>query len=700
MGQLYLMILISDDSSNYSKISDMRFELLGETSIADNITYIDNGVVFIGSKLGDSQLLKLTDTPNENGFYVNIIETYTNLGPILDMIVVNIEKQGQGQIITCSGGHKNGSLRIIKSGIGINENAIIDLPGVKAIWPLRLTASLLDDHLLVSFFDYTKILSFENEEFEDIEVENFDLTKQTLYAANVSRDLVLQITTSSIRLIKLNRQSSSQLVQEWSSHSGNISLACANQKEILIASRNVLFYFLIESEKFELISSISLENEVACLDLCEEKKDFNLCAVGLWGDFSIRVLSLPNLAQVLSENTKCEVIPRSILIDYLDDVAYLFCSFGDGSVISYVIVSSSPVALNECRKVVLGTQPVILKKFIANDAKNIFACSDRPSVISSANQKLVYSSVNLKQVDYMCQFNSTMYSDCLILLSTGTMRIGTMDNIQKLHIRSLHLNETVRRLCHQAESKTFGLITCRLDSTNQSVNTLCANQFVAKHGSLVPLVHNADTFSKSTDFSTGFVDLQNINSFLILDQNTFECLYSVRLQPNEFGLSIISMRFDDSYYVIGCAQMNEDEPEPKQGRLVIFKLSDNKLCYISELSTKGAPYCMTSLNNRLIVGISNQLKMYEFKDGQLELLASYSDNVFITHLQCKNEFIITCDIMKSCSVLTYREDTNNLELVAKDFTPIWLSSVEIVDDDNFIMCDCFNNIITLGKDRF
>lgn len=488
MGQLYLMILISDDSSSYSKISDIRFEFLGETSIADNITYIDNGVVFIGSKLGDSQLLKLVDTPNDNGFYVNVLETYTNLGPILDMIVVDIEKQGQGQIITCSGGHKNGSLRIIKSGIGINENAIIDLPGVKAIWPLRLTDSQADDHLVLAFFDYTKILSFQGEEFEDVELESFDLSHQTLCALNVSRDLILQVSTSSIRLIQTSQSAvGNRVVQEWRPDAGSISVASANQQEILVACRHVLFYFLIASNQFSLISSASLDNEVACLDLCEEKKNFNLCAVGLWGDFSVRLLTLPGLDQILNENVKCDVIPRSILIDYLDDIAYLFCSFGDGSVISYVIGSGNGIGLSERRKVVLGTQPTILKKFSTNESKNIFACSDRPSVISSANQKLVYSSVNLKQVDYMCQFSSKLYAQCLILISGGTMRIGTMDNIQKLHIRSLHLNETVRRICYQAESKTFGLITCRLESVNQSVSTLCANQLIAKHGALVPI---------------------------------------------------------------------------------------------------------------------------------------------------------------------------------------------------------------------
>jgi DNA damage-binding protein 1 len=89
------------------------------------MTYIDNGVVFVGSKLGDSQLikvnllefdqkealnihklssclLKLMENANENGSYINILETYTNLGPILDMLVVDIEKQGQGQVYSNS----------------------------------------------------------------------------------------------------------------------------------------------------------------------------------------------------------------------------------------------------------------------------------------------------------------------------------------------------------------------------------------------------------------------------------------------------------------------------------------------------------------------------------------------------------------------------------------------------------------------
>ena len=35
------------------------------------------------------------------------------------------------QLVTCSGAYKEGSLRIIRNGIGIHEHANIDLPGIK-----------------------------------------------------------------------------------------------------------------------------------------------------------------------------------------------------------------------------------------------------------------------------------------------------------------------------------------------------------------------------------------------------------------------------------------------------------------------------------------------------------------------------------------------------------------------------------------
>lgn len=35
---------------------------------------------------------------NDQGSYVTVMETFTNLGPIVDMCVVDLERQGQGQV--------------------------------------------------------------------------------------------------------------------------------------------------------------------------------------------------------------------------------------------------------------------------------------------------------------------------------------------------------------------------------------------------------------------------------------------------------------------------------------------------------------------------------------------------------------------------------------------------------------------------
>lgn len=68
-------------------------------------------------------------------------------------------------------------------------------------------------------------------------------------------------------------------------------------------------------------------------------------------------------------------------------------------------------ALSERKKVTLGTQPTVLRTFRSLSTSNVFACSDRPTVIYSSNHKLVFSNVNLKEVNYMCPLNSEGYPD-------------------------------------------------------------------------------------------------------------------------------------------------------------------------------------------------------------------------------------------------------------------------------------------------
>lgn len=55
------------------QVLDLKLEVLGETSCASTISYLDSGVVFIGSCFGDSQLIKLHTESDESGSNVEVM---------------------------------------------------------------------------------------------------------------------------------------------------------------------------------------------------------------------------------------------------------------------------------------------------------------------------------------------------------------------------------------------------------------------------------------------------------------------------------------------------------------------------------------------------------------------------------------------------------------------------------------------------
>ena len=102
-------------------------------------------------------------------------------------------------------------------------------------------------------------------------------------------------------------------------------------------------------------------------------------------------------------------------------------------------------------------------------------------VIYSSTQKLVFSNVNLKEVKNMCPLNAEAYPDSLALASDSSVTIGTIDEIQKLHIRTIPLGETPRRIVYQEETETFGVITMRLD-IQVTAHLTCCYLFGFLHG--------------------------------------------------------------------------------------------------------------------------------------------------------------------------------------------------------------------------
>ncbi|XP_075875404.1 DNA damage-binding protein 1 [Nelusetta ayraudi] len=703
-GRLFMLLLEKEELMDGTvALKDLHVELLGETSIAECLTYLDNGVVFVGSRLGDSQLVKLNVDSNDQGSYVGVMETFTNLGPIVDMCVVDLERQGQGQLVTCSGAFKEGSLRIIRNGIGIHEHASIDLPGIKGLWPLRSEADReTDDMLVLSFVGQTRVLMLSGEEVEETELPGFVDNQQTFYCGNVAHHQLIQITSGSVRLVL---QDSKALVSEWKEPQGrNISVAACNQTQVVLAVGRALYYLQILAGELKQTGTTEMEHEVACLDITplgEGGAESQLCAVGLWTDISARVLKLPCFTALHKEMLGGEIIPRSILMTTFEGSYYLLCALGDGALF-YFSLDLQTGALSERKKVTLGTQPTVLRTFRSLSTSNVFACSDRPTVIYSSNHKLVFSNVNLKEVNYMCPLNSEGYPDSLALANNSTLTIGTIDEIQKLHIRTVPLYESPRRICYQEVSQCFGVLSSRVEIQDVSGTTSPVRPSASTQA-LSSSVSSSKLFPSSTSpHETSFGEEVEVHSLLVVDQHTFEVLHAHQFLPSEYALSMVSCRLgkDPSvYFIVGTAMVYPEEAEPKQGRIIVFHYTDGKLQTVAEKEVKGAVYSMVEFNGKLLASINSTVRLYEWTaEKELRTECNHYNNIMALYLKTKGDFILVGDLMRSVLLLAYKPMEGNFEEIARDFNPNWMSAVEILDDDNFLGAENAFNLFVCQKD--
>ena len=216
----------------------------------------------------------------------------------------------------------------------------------------------------------------------------------------------------------------------------------------------------------------------------------------------------------------------------------------------------------------------------------------------------------------MCPLNAEAYPDSLALATDSTVTIGTIDEIQKLHIRTIPLKETPRRITYQEQTQTFGVITMRHD-------------IHGKDG-LVPVRQSASTMTQSTSASssslgprgsTGSTNIQDfgqeqeVNSLLIIDQHTFEVLHAHQFMQQEYALSLVSCKLGTDtqpYYIVGTGLVSPEESEAKTGRIIIFQWKDGKLHQIAEKDIKGACFSLgeivTNNTHKLLASINSTVR--------------------------------------------------------------------------------------------
>eukprot|EP00894_Picocystis_sp_ML_P001100 jgi/Pico_ML_1/51617/g2612.t1 len=660
LGTMSLLVL----EVNGNRVSSIKLDPIGNTSAANTLSYLNNGVVFLGSSYGDSQLIQLhSELIPETGGYVEVLESFPNLGPIVDFCCVDLENQGQSQIVTCSGALKDGSLRLVRNGIGINEQAAVDLAGIKGMWSLLDEAMEHDKYLVVSFVGETRMLALnEAEELDETSISGFDAESQSILCSNACHNQLLQVTAKEARLIDAG---TGALLCNWGPAQGShINVAAANSTQIVLGvNGNSLVYVEVGKAVLKEISSTAMEAEISCLDITPcgaEQEKSQIVAAGMW-NMKVTLLALPSLSLYCQEALGGEVIPRSVLFAEFEEVVYLLSALGDGQLFSFVLDQGGR-CLKDRKKVSLGTQPITLKAFKSSGSVHVFAASDRPTVIYSSNKKLLYSNVNLKEVNFMASFNCKSFPDSLAIASENMLTIGTIDEIQKLHIRTIPLGEQPRRIAHQESSRTFMVITAKF------------------------LTDEAGDTNEQYDL-------------VLLSDQGFEVIDRFGLGECESACALVSCSLAESmaeYYVVGTAFSYPHEQEPGKGRILVLMVDNGKLSLVLEAETAGAVYNLNPFNGKLVAGVNSRLNLYswnEMEQGKFHLKeeCSHSGHILVLYVQTRGDFILVGDLMKSITLLIYKPEENAIVELARDNSANWMTAVEILDEDIYLGAEnCYN----------
>ncbi|KAL3321308.1 DNA damage-binding protein 1 [Cichlidogyrus casuarinus] len=741
-GRLYMLQLVQEETSSSMstpKITAINVELLGEVVIPESISYLGNSIVFIGSAFGDSQLIRLkSDFDVEKNSYVDFLDQFTNVASIVDLCL--FENKGQSQLITCSGALKEGSLRVILNGIGIQERASIEQEQIQSVWCFSAAPDCdYDDSVLISFINSSQLLSIGEDSIMAASLEGLDNENQTLYLAPMGKDSVVQVTLYEVRLIGV--KSKSGLLGVWKPANGkHISCASSDEDTVAVASAQELILLQCCSTGINQLAQKQMSNEAACLHL--SRIDGRPClAVGLWLGHGVHLLSVPGLDSLcegkLTDSTNHSSssinLPRSILLTEMDTHPYLLVAMGDGTLFYFAIEmdQDNSVKLLDSKRVNVGSGPRVFLRLWQSRAgkKNVFVCSNRPCVLYSAKQKLVFANVNLLEVFHVAPFNGKFYSNCLCLVTPTGLVIGSVDEIKKLHIRTIPLEETPRRLALQKETNSLAVISFRQEIHRTGIgfrplrSSISLNTKVHRTTSQLP-----KTAPPSAPYSDNKNCVIDVSSMLIFDKTCLELqavhtfyyhqslfeqatsITSMKLQsklPQSESLDSVAETSGDNaedvyVYVVGTAFILESEREPSRGRIHVFRWDEAsaRLTTLIVHDVAGAPYRLIDFNGKLLAAINSSVRLFEIcpQTNSLKFLCSHNENITVLNLKCRNDYVLAGDIMKSLTLLLHRPNVQSFDVIGMHRDSRWVTSCEILDDDNFLGAEANQNLFVVTRE--
>ena len=585
-GKLYLLTLTVSGQN----VAGWQLDTIGQTSRASCLVYLGSGLVYVGSHQGDSQVVKMQEDS------IEIVQTFPNIAPILDFTIMDMGNRageaqtndyssGQARIVTGSGAFQDGSLRSVRSGVGMEEQGqLLQADHIIEMFALRSSnASSLVDLLLVSFVDESRIFKFQVDGVveEQAECKGLNLSQSTLLSENVINQHLLQVTLDSVRLIDIE----DEMVEEWSPSSNQpITAASSNGQRLglSIAGVEAVVLDLSADAKISVLMRRTFpdEGQIACIHVpnisLENSVSSGICIVGFWQSTAVAILNIETLETIhkviISDDAVS--VPRSILLTQLlsNEPPTLFVAVANGEVVTFSF-NRTDLSLSSRKAIVLGTQQANFKALPAGDGIfNVFATCEHPSLIYGSEGGLVYSAVTAEKATCVCPFDCEAYPEAIAIATPEDLKIALVDTERTTHVNTLPVGESVRRIAYSTKLKAFGVGTVRRTSQD-------GFELVKSH-------------------------------FKLVDEVVFKGLDTFDLNENELVESVIraDLRNDSGEmverFVIGTALLEDQVSDTARGRILVLAVTqDRMLQLVTELSVKGACRALGIVDGNIVAAL-------------------------------------------------------------------------------------------------
>ncbi|KAI0872928.1 mono-functional DNA-alkylating methyl methanesulfonate N-term-domain-containing protein [Hypoxylon argillaceum] len=694
-GNLWLLEILLDGVV----VTGMEMTKIGIISRPSCLVFMGDSTLFVGSHYGDSQVFRVDIGQGT----IELIQTMHNIAPILDLTIMDMgNREGEGQIsneyssgqariVTGSGVHKDGSLRSVRSGVGLDDIGILDsLDNIRSLFSLRSNDAAKTDTLIVSLLTETRVFLFSPighiEELE--EFKGITLTETTLLIQNLPHNRVLQATPSSLLLIDLE---SGVAVSTWRPAEGEITNVSANDQWILLSvDGRVLVSLQIGQDlvKFEQ-SNLGDSDQVACIHLPPQYPSIGV--VGFWKSGSISVVDVKTLQSLHGENLRRKddsaSVPRDIALAQIlpREIAgpTLFISMEDGYVVTFN-VSNKDFSLSGRKMVVLGMRHARLQLLPRpNDMYNIFSTSEIPSLIYGSEGRVVYSAVTADDAVCICPFDAEAFPDSIVVATEKEVKVSIIDTERRTHVNPLPMGETVRRIAYSRSERAFGLG--------------CFHREVKDNEEII------------------------ISSFKLVDEVIFKPLGKAFILDSfprvEMVEAVIRAELLDSYgnraerFVVGTSYLDDGQTvtagNDKRGRILILGIdSDREPYLITSHQLKGACRALAIMGDNIVAALAKTVIVYSYVEtsttsAEMKKLASYRPATYPIDLVVEGYTIAIADLMKSMSLVEFTPaadgQPSKLTEVSRHYQSFWATALCHVAGDEWLESDTQGNLMVLRK---